>query len=67
IILKARQQAEENTNTLVSQTKEGTDEIDKVATDAAKAEGATIVADARKKQAEAVKVMRSYLLPNFII
>lgn len=67
VILKAQQQAEENTGAVVSQTMQRTAEMERVATDKAKAEGATIIADAGKKQPEAVQVMKNHLLPNFSI
>lgn len=67
IILEMQQQAKKNTSAVVAQTKQRTAEINKAATEAAKAEGLGIIDDARKKHPEAEKVLKDYLLPNYSI
>lgn len=64
IIAKAQQQARDNTTAVMLQTDQRAAEIKKAATDAAKAEGSVMISDARKKQAEAIKVIKDHLLPN---
>lgn len=64
VLLSAQQQAEKNTDAVISQTKQRAAEINKTATGAAKAEGSVIIADAGARQPEAVKVLKDYLLPN---
>lgn len=63
IIANARQEAGDNTSAAMAHAKKKTVEIESAATQAAKAEGASIIDDARKKLPDAVKVLRDYLLP----
>jgi vacuolar-type H+-ATPase subunit H len=64
IVAKAQQNTRENTAAKMSLAKQKAAGIKKVATDEAKVEGLQIIEAAKKKQPDAIKVLKDYLVPN---